>query len=444
MEDCPHKLDNKSELPKEPKTHGLLGNAVRGFLVLTVAGGAVEGCAHTKEKKPDIREAAPRGTDLEETRKFLEATLCVNLPQGSDDAKCKEIAKEGAESMIKYYLMQARESVMHKREQRNDYFKAIYYYNKTLELMVADHPERKQAEQELKSIKDKLVSTEKEYNEKYNQLKKLLKKPNYEEGEWESIQRTFEWLRVSRIIIQIEDKALTFLAIDYFNKFFKEKNYERATKSARMARELDLKKTPFSNVSQLSDEDGKLFAIAYHLYEVEKEEKIKALTEEMQNAFKEKRYNQAKKLANEIKKLDPKNPAIAKVNGKVKKRRWSSIKRNSVHLDEALGEIQDFLKEIEQKFKQGKKFEAITELEEAIPVFEGNQHQSLLIRQQKKWGKTRKKLIDEYLKKANDLYVAEDPEALDVYKALLKLNPPNKIRKHAKDRIETLKNIIGE
>ena len=372
MKNCPHQYKGKTELPSKPKTYGLLGNAVRGFVAITLvggAGGAVEGCAHPKAHIKTV-DRIPQ----QEARELLMATLCPKIPKGSDsDAKCEEIAKAGAEGMIKYYLTEARGVIEHKKEQFNDYFKAMDYFQRALELMAHNHPERKQAKQELQDIKSKLASFKKEYADKYKKLKKLLKRPNYETEVWKDIQIIFERLRVLRLVLKKEDESLTPLAIDYFNKFFAKGNYECADEAARMAKALDLE-------SQVSEDDEQRFAIANHLYLTQKAEE----------------------------------EALAKVNGKAKKRRNH---KNHKRKKRAITSPEPDLVPVTTETPSKEKSAAMKAL---------------------------RKKREAKLEKANTLFIAQKKEAIQLYEEILKMKPTPEEKRLAESRIAKLKKAFGE
>ena len=384
MKDCPHS-NNKSELLGKPKDHGLLGKAVRGFVAVTVlggAGGAVGGCAHSKaHPKPHVKtvDRIPQ----QEARELLMATLCPKIPKSpSSDAKCEEAAKKGTEGMIKYYLTGARGTISNQKEQFNDYFKAMDYFKRAIELMGANHPERKQAEQELQNIKSKLASFEKEYTDKYNKLKKLLKESNYDAEAWKDIQIAFERLRVLRIALKKEDESLTPLAITYFDKFFSAGNYAQADEAARMAKALDLE-------NQVSEDDEQRFAIANHLYLSKKAEE----------------------------------EALAKINGKAKKRRNHRRKKVTASSEPDL-----VLVTSETSSEEGR---LLKEEPEKIGKF-------------KRGGEKQAKERQKKLKEANTLFIAQKKEAIQLYEEILKMNPTPEEKRLAESRIAKLKKAFGE
>ena len=401
---------------------------------------------------------------------------CAEEPIDPEVATLCEDVKNGVNGMADYYLRSARSLVSKKKSiQYRDYSQAIRHWKKAIEIRGKNHPNNKIVENEIRWAEGKLASFEEEYKDQFNKLKKLLKESNYEKEVWMAITRTFERLRVLRLVLKKEDGSLTPLAIAYFYKSFEKGEYERANQTANIARALDIKETPFGREGQICEEDEDRIAANYHKNEVKKakkEKEINELLQEIKTDLNEDRKDTAREKAeealkkndltskqrNEVKKVlaeidgKPKGKPYRNKRGRRRKKEKKSAtasdnpydvldnldvaEHNPVEeAEDELGEIEKILVELNQEFEKGNEFGAIVELGRVISAFKGK-HKRRLIRQRRMWEPTKKRIIRETLNQAKALF--PDNEAYVLYEKVLKLNPNHKF---ALSQIKKLKKL---
>ena len=183
-------------------------------------------------------------------------------------------------------------------------------------------------------------------------------------------------------------------------------------------------------------------------------------------AFNEKKMEEVRRLIDDVRKLETKdfkaaNQLASKINSMSRSGRRSkkpvavatapvaqaSETSNTASANEGGEDIEEIKLALENflsQFNAGDKFEAIAGLEGAIEEFSGSPNMPLLNRQRSAWNADRNRVIAEIHEKADKLFMEEDPDALRAYKNLLRLNPPEEIRRQAMARIKTLESILGQ
>jgi tetratricopeptide (TPR) repeat protein len=389
---------------------------------------------------------------------------------GAEDLARLQEVDAAIGSMIGYFVAQASAAVANRQEQRNNYPKAIRDLEAALRLMPPDHPSRKATEQQLGEIKARRAAFEREYVDLKGKMKLWLGSWSQDESHLRELNGAFERLRVLRIVLQMEDLSLYEMAIGEVRVSCRDGDFAKADKMAKVARAMASQEANPARPSQITPEDERLFAVInYHLARgiAAQQKEAEALVPKMQKALAEGRFGDARGVADEIGKLDPKNAQLARLLSELDRRQnppkpksggarkaspapdsspnaeeASSFEEASSQEAEAQKSVDSLLDQFRKWFNSGNVFDAIVGIDKAIADLPGNKFVGKLAQQRDQWEPVRKKLVAEVLERADRLYVEQDPVALEAYQRLLRLNPPEEIRRHADSRISTLLQIL--
>jgi len=383
----------------------------------------------------------------------------------SDKAKLLEI-QSAAENLAKHYLLRAKGVAGNRQIQRNNYLQAIQYCRGALELLSANNPNRKLVEEELSSLEKALRDFEKEYDGLNASLDKYMKVRNFTDESMRELNIVFERLRVLRIALRKEDTSLYYKALDLAKKLSGAKNMVAAYELCRIARAMDFSEGEITWSTQVTQIDEAFIQRVSESYNKEMERRaneVERLSQLTFSAFNGKDMSEVRRLIGEVGKLNAAaaNRLALKINKMSRSSRRPSASRKSVVIAAALAasadapspaveesgdleEVRLTLDNLISQFKSGEKYEAIAGLEEAIAEFSGSSNLSILSRQRAAWDSERQKLINDRLGMAEKLYVevategAPSGPAIQAYREVLRLNPSEKIRGLAENRIRDM------
>ncbi|MBI5422317.1 hypothetical protein HZA44_04255 [Candidatus Peregrinibacteria bacterium] len=468
------------------RNEGLI-RSVRSSVVLAVSLATLEGCTMLGIGRSPQQNAM---TAYDEGR-YLDAKAFY---AGVDPSKMTDEDRERLENIewaingeASHYLKLAKESTG-RLEQRNDYSRAIRSLKATLLNLPADHPNRKDVEQQIADIRAKLALYEKEYGTQKKTLRDwLVSRKTDDEKLMTDLNIAFEQLRVRRIVLLKADgelgdeKAVRMdkepydIAVEYVKKFYKAGEYAKADGAVKIARAMDFKEVNYGEETQVTEGHERLFALIdlfnTHLTK-EHQNKIKGLVADMQKALAESRYDEVRKKADEIRNLDAANASVTRILDEMETRlnppkpkavaarpryvapapkgpsaeEIAALREEESKDAEALQAVDASLEQLRKDFTAGRWMEAFVGIDRAIQNFQGNKYVAKLTEQRDQWEHSRNKLIGETKDRANRLYKEEASatEILKAYQDLMKLNPPEADRKLAEERIKWFEGILSK
>lgn len=479
-------IENQT-LPARPasRKEGLI-RSVRSSVVLAVSLATLEGCTMLgigRSPQQNAMTAYDEGRYLDAKAFYASVDPSKMTDEDRERLENIEWAINGEAS---HYLKLAKESTG-KLEQRNDYSRAIRSLKATLLNLPADHPNRKDVEQQIADIRAKLALYEKEYGTQKKTLRDwLVSRKTDDERLMTELNIAFEQLRVRRIVLLKADgelgdeKAVRMdkepyeIAVEYVKKFYKAGEYAKADSAVKIARAMDFKEVNYGEETQVTEGHERLFALIdlfnTHLTK-EHQNKVKGLVADMQKALAENRYDEVRKKADEIRNLDAANASVTRILDEMETRlnppkpkvayrpryiaptpkgpsaeEIAALREEESKDAEALQTVDATLEQLRKDFATGRWMEAFVGIDRAIQNFQGNKYVSKLTEQRDQWEHSRNKLIADTKDRANRLYKEEASatEILRAYQDLMKLNPPEADRKLAEERIKWFEGILSK
>lgn len=460
----------------------------------------MEGCSIFRSAQRNAAEAYKQGQYLDSMEYY--SKVDSRKLSDADRAMVEEVGRT-SEALVGYFLKEAAAATASRYEQRNDYQRAVTSLTEALRFMPADHPERPKTTQRLKEIQDKLVADEKLFFTKVAELKKFVEelgllRDRFVElkkgerpvkiGEMDELKAkitsilekgkggmditiemasNLETLRVKRRVLKRNDGIPFELALAMVQILEDLGDYVRAASIVDNAKAVDLGEADFVGDTQIDEGMIKKFAIVKARAEVIKAEKeaarikeVERLTADLQRAIAEKRYPDAQSIARQMGERGAGRQATIMLSNAARKPGRSRVAKvvassatqtalpgeseEAVAEREELSSIKVMLEELKAQYKEGNTFEAITQLLSSISDFSESKNVGLLNKQLEAWAGERNKLIAEMQRKADKLFIEEDPAALEAYRNLLRLNPSDDIRRQVAEKIKTLESILGK
>jgi hypothetical protein len=240
----------------------------------------------------------------------------------------------------------------------------------------------------------------------------------------------------------------------------------------KIAQSVDFNEGEIVRSTQVGEKDMALFAMVKVRNDkamANRKAEVERLTQLALAANGEKRMEEVRRLIEEVRKLETRdfkaaNALASKVSGMGRSRQRAVAPKKPVAVVAApmpvapdpapsvppqedpgdLEQVRLVLDNLVSQFRSHDKLEAVAGLEEALSEFSDSQNLPLLSKQRNAWDPDRKRMISELREKADRLFVDEDPEALKAYRNLLRLNPPDDLRRQAAERVKTLEGILGK
>jgi hypothetical protein len=448
----------------------VIGHSVRASikialgLSLALTGCATFGAGVGKTPQQRASESYSKG-DYAEALALYQSLNPQSLSE-EERGRLKEV-EIAVDAMVAFYVDEAQKFISNRLIKINNYKEANRYLKLALALLPNNHPNRKAIEERLAKIGGEQKEFEKQYAEAYAEVDKILALPKISLESIEQLYGLFYRMQILRGALQKEDMSLYDKARAAADRLMGLGDIVGAYELSKIARQVDLSRGEVVRTTQITDEDIKSFTrlkIDYEKEMARRRAEVERLTQEAIVAVKEKKGSVVQQLIDEVRKLETRdfravNQLISTINRLNRTGRRSYVARpvpaavatqgngSSVPSVQELGDLEDVRRTLDNlisQFNTGDKFEAIAGLEEAMAEFSDSLNLGLLKKQREAWDADRKKMITEIQKKADNLYIDDDPDALGAYQSLLRLSPSDEAKKKALERIEKLKGIMGK
>lgn len=442
------------------------------------------GCTHTQLHVATQIEASQAYEDGDYLSAYKHYNRENCITQKSDTAaafECAARAREVEAGLVGAARYLGKRSVGlladSKASEQNDYYEAARCLRLGLRLLPSGHGERQIFAERLQQIEMDLANFEQEYADQYAKLEGLLGHEGYGEEQWKDILRSFERLRVLRIVLRKPDRRLKELAQRCVAKLDEAADYERAAVATNLAIAVDFRGTEFHTASQVADVDLIFFAFVGYRSQKEKsirQEAIEALLVDIEREIRSKRIGNARYHIQDVLALNPEPKTarrlqriLATIDGLAHglprgnktlvvhgdspldggaAERTSDRSSHEAYIEppDISAEMQELLDHLVQQFESGDSFGAIVGLDKVVRDFEEKPQQVHARKLQQIWEPIRQRLILEHLSEADRLFVDENPASLEHYQRVLQLNLTNGDSERVKERIDILTRILGQ